>query len=133
MYQITKAIKQKIDFILSTQEATALVPNLSLVANRSRVSDIPAISYEYDEFATGDDEIGNALLTLTLHTIKGKKTIEHYKMVELLKKELDKQAFNSEEIDITFYFNSISRVPDRDDAEQTDLIFDIRYFISKNC
>ena len=134
MYKILKAIKSKIDFILSTAEATSLFSGLSLLANRSRIEDAPALTYEYDEFATNDgDEIGNAMISITLHSLKGKRTIEHYKMVELLKTNLDKLQFNNEDINGTLYFNSISRVSDRDDAEQTTIIFDIRYFITQSC
>ena len=133
MYKITTAIKQKIDSILSTQEATNLFSGLQLLANRSRIEDLPALTYEYDEFATNEDEISNAMISITLHTLKGKQTIEHYKMIELLKSNLDKGTFNKDDTNGTLYFNSISRVPDRNDAEQTTIIFDIRYFITQSC
>lgn len=134
MYKIKKSIVKKVNQVLEDQ---SYFSPLKLKSSRNREG-LPAITYQYDEFAEVDDNVQNALLTLTLASSKEKQEIEHNKLIGHLKKKLNEVGFRTVENGETtlsgrFIFNSISDVSSQDDLIETSIIFDVRYFISEAC
>ncbi len=135
MYLIKIAMKKTIDDLLKTQN---WFPNLNLESARSRKR-IPALTYQWDEFAEIEDNVKNGLLTITFLTIKDKSEILHNKLIGFLKKGLNEKGFNytdpqtQDNINGRFIFNSISDISSQDDSLETNIIFDLRFFQTENC
>lgn len=133
MYKIKSAIKKTIDQILGFNQQGN---GLKLKAQRNRQS-LPALTYQWDEFAEMEDNVQNGLLSLTLASSKEKGEIEHNKLIGTLKNSLNELGFtqdvDGEDISGRFIFNSISDVTSQDDLIETSLIFDVRFFKTETC